>query len=103
METDPERAAAMLLGLVDAHVLGVGEDDEGLVVEVETELDPDAVRCPSCQAPVVLDGTEEREQARPPTFGRATVLVWVLRRFRCENVACPLETFVEELPPLTRA
>lgn len=103
MEQDPERIAAMMLGLGDSRVLGVGEDDEGLLVEVETPLDVDAVRCPGCGASVVLDGTEELEQPRPPTFGRATVLVWMLRRFRCENAACPVETFVEEVPPLRPA
>lgn len=86
MEQDPERAAAMLLGLGDACV-----------------LDVDAVHCPSWHASVVLEGTEEFEQPRPLTFGRATLLVWMLRRFRCENGACPVQTFVEEVPPLSPA
>lgn len=103
MEQDPERMAAMMLGLAGARVLGVAEDDEGLLVEVETELDPDEVRCPCCHGSVALEGTEEREQERPATFARPTVLVWLLRRFRCENESCPVETFVEELPPLRQA
>ena len=99
MEQDPERIAAMMLGIGDARVLGVGEDDEGLLVEVETVLDVDAVRCSRCHGPVVLDGTKELEQPRPPTFGRPTVLVWMLRRFRCPNAACSVETFAEDAPP----
>ena len=103
MEQDPERVAAMMLGIGDSRVLGVGEDDDGLLVEVETALDVEKARCPTCQESVVLDGIEELEQPRPPTFGRPTVLVWMLRRFRCENAACPVETFVEEMPPLSPA
>ncbi len=103
METEPERAMAIMLGLGDGRVLGVGEDDEGLVAEVETGLDPATVRCPHCFGPVVADGIEEREQERPPTFGRATLFVWMLRRFRCENAGCPVGSFVEELPPVKPA
>lgn len=102
METDPGRMAAIMLGLGDAHVLGAGEDDDGLVVEAETALDPNEVRCPRCQLPVVLDGTEEFEEERPPTFGRATVVIWMLRRFRCEDTECSFETFTED-PPLSPA
>lgn len=42
METNAARLAAILLGLQDAHVLGAGVDDESLVAEVETELEPGA-------------------------------------------------------------
>ena len=101
VEQDPERIAAMMLGLGDARVLGVGEDDDGLLVEVETKLDIDSVRCPSCQASVVLDATVEFEQSRPVTFGRPTVVIWILRRFRCVNATCQVETFVEEVPQLS--
>jgi hypothetical protein len=103
VETDPERVAAMMLGLGDSRVLVIGGDDKGLVVEAETKLDVDAVRCPGCHASVVLDGTEELEQERPPSFGRATVVIWRLRRFRCENASCPVEIFVEDVPPLRPA
>lgn len=103
MEQDPRRVAAMMLGLGDARVLGVGEDEEGLIVEAETRLDFDGVRCPGCNASVVVEGTDQVEQSRPDTFGRPTVLVWVLRRFRCEEGTCPVGTFVEEVPPLRPA
>jgi transposase len=103
VEQDPERAAAMMLGLGDSRVLGVGEDADGLLVEVETSLQIDEVRCPTCHGSVVLDGTEELEQPWPPSFGRPTVIVWMLRRFRCENTTCPVETFAEEVPPLSPA
>jgi hypothetical protein len=103
METDPARMAAILLGLKNARVLGAGEDDEGLVAEVETELDPGVVCCPACGSSVVLDGSHEVEQDGPAVFGRPAVLIWRLRRFRCENASCATDTFVEELPPLTKA
>ena len=103
MQQDQERMAATMLGLGDSRVLGVGEDDEGLLVEGETALDVDVVRCPTCDASVVLDGTEELEEPRPPPFGRPTLLVWMLRRFRCLNADCSVETFVEEVPPLSGA
>ena len=103
VEQDPERAAAMMLGLGDSRVIGVGEDDDGLLVEVETSLDVDMVRCPGCYGTVATDGTEELEQTWPPTFGRPTVIVWMLRRFGCDNATCPVETFVEEVPLISPA
>ena len=103
MEQDPERVAAMLLGLGDSRVLGVGEDDDGLLVQAETKLDFDTVRCPGCHGAVVVDGTEELEQPRPDTFGRPTVVVWMLRRFRCADPTCSVETFVEDVPPIRTA
>jgi hypothetical protein len=95
--------AAMMLGLGESRVLGVGEDDEGLLVEVETSIDVDAMRCPSCHGSVLFEGTQELEQTWPPTFGRATVIVWMLRRFRCENGACAVETFIEDVPEIRPA
>lgn len=103
MEQDPERMAEILLGLRDARVLGVGEDEEGLVAEVETTLEVDAVRCPRCGSAVVLDGTEESEQLGRPVFGRPVTFFWRLRRFRCENGSCGLETFREEAPEISGA
>ncbi len=103
MEQNPERMAAILLGLSDARVLGVGEDDEGLLAAVETTLDVDQVRCPSCGEAVVLAGTEELERQGAPVFGRPVVLVWRLREFACTNRSCPVETFSEALPSLSGA
>ena len=92
----------MLLGLGDYRVLGVGEDDEGLLVEVETPLDVDAVRCPNCGTSVVLDGTEELGIAAPhlrtSDGARLDAPPLPLRERRL-----PVETFLEEAPPLRPA
>jgi hypothetical protein len=80
-----------------------GQDEDGLLVEVETSLDVDKVCCPTCHGSVVLDGTEELEQTWPPSFGRPTAIVWMLRRLRCEDGACPVETFVEDVPQVRPA
>ena len=103
VEHDPERAVALMLGLGDSRILGVGQDEDGLLVEVETSLDVDKVCCPTCHGSVVLDGTEELEQTWPPSFGRPTAIVWMLRRLRCEDGACPVETFVEDVPQVRPA
>ena len=70
MEKDPERVAAMMLGLGDSHVLGVSEDQTGLFVEVETDLDVAQVRCPDCSSAVVLDGVDEVQRPGPGQFPR---------------------------------
>jgi hypothetical protein len=68
VEKDPDRVAAMTLGLGDAHVLGVSEDEKGLFVEVETELAVAQVRCPDCSEAVVLDGVDEVQRPGPGQF-----------------------------------
>jgi hypothetical protein len=104
VEQDPERAAAMMLGLGDSRVLGVSEDEDALFVEVETALDVTQVRCPGCSSVVVLDGADEVERPGPGQFfGRWVTFSWRVRRFRCPNAECKVETFSEEVPQVSGA
>ena len=93
-----------MLGIGDARVLGVSEDEDGLFVEVETELDIAQVRCPGCSLAVVLDGVDEVERPGPGQFfGRSVMFSWRVRRFRCTNHSCAVETFLEEVPKVRPA
>ena len=86
METDPQRAAAVLLGLKDVTVLGVEEDDSGLRIELERH--EVAARCPLCGGAGEVSGRLSEDRQGLLMFGRSAVLSWKLRVFRCETPGC---------------
>lgn len=97
LETDPLKMAAIMLGLRDVNVLGIEEDDEGLVIELErTSPLPE---CSRCGEELVVGGIELREVPGQPSFGRPTKMIWRLRRFRCETPGCPAAEWTEDVPP----
>jgi transposase len=96
-ETDPLRMAAIMLGLHDVNVLGIEEDDDGLVVELQPASPPP--QCPQCGKALVVVGAENREVPGQAAFGRPTVLSWRLRRFGCKTPGCPARERAEEVPP----
>lgn len=97
LETDPLRMAAVMLGLRDVNVLGIEEDDDGLVIELEraSALPP----CSHCGKTVAATGVEIREVPGQPSFGRPTTMSWRLRRFGCKTPGCPAPELTEEVPP----
>jgi transposase len=97
LETDPLRMAAIMLGLRDVNVLGIDEDEDGLVVDLEPASSPP--QCPQCGKTLVVMGAENREVPGHSAFGRPTVLSWRLRRFRCNTAGCPAPERAEEVPP----
>lgn len=92
-----DRASA-LLGVEGVRVVEVEVEHDGrLTVWVSTD-DPDCAVCPSCQVPA--QRVHERVVTRPADVRRAAdpvVLVWLKRRWKCDNEACARATFTESL------
>jgi len=79
LETDPTRMCALLVGLPDVTVLGVGEWPGWLRIVIETEHAP-----PSCCGVLAhRHGTRDVELVDLPVFGRPARLVWRKQRWRC--------------------
>ena len=79
METEPTRMCALLVGLPDVTVLGVGDWPSWLRVVIMTVLAP-----PSCCGVAVhRHGVREVELVDLPVFGRSARLVWRKQRWRC--------------------
>ena len=79
METEPTRMCALLVGLPDVTVIGVGEWPDWLRIVIVTELAP-----PSCCGVVAhRHGVREVELVDLPVFGRPARLVWNKQRWRC--------------------
>jgi transposase len=97
LETDPLRMAAIMLGLRDVNVLGIEEDEDGLVVELEPASP--LPQCPQCGKALVVVGAETREVPGQSAFGRPTVLSWRLPRFGCKTPGCPAPERTEQVPP----
>ena len=80
METDVTRMCALLVGLPDVNLIGVGDWPNWLRVVVE--LPADRPGC-SCGGLVHRHGIREVEFVDLPVFGRPTRLVWRKQRWRC--------------------
>lgn len=86
-----------LLGLDGLAVTGVDDGPDGPLVHLVT-VDEQARRCPEC-------GTRARRSkgrrvTRPrdlPVAGSLTRLRWYKRRWRCDEPACPRESFTESV------
>jgi transposase len=79
LETEPTRMCALLVGLPDVTVLGVGDWPSWLRVVIMTVLAP-----PSCCGVAVhRHGVREVELVDLPVFGRSARLVWRKQRWRC--------------------
>ena len=91
--------ATLLLGLAGLAVEQVELDDEGArVVHVVTD-DEAAAGCPSCG--VLSTSVKGHAVTRPRDvpYGQAPLhLVWLKRRWRCREAACPRGAFTESLP-----
>lgn len=99
--TDPDRAAAIMIGYPDCRVLDVDEDADGLHVSVETAVHE--ASCPSCGSVATLKGRSV--VVRHPTglmFGRPMELSWQLRRWRCAAPGCTTGSWTEDVPSSAR-
>jgi transposase len=88
--------AEALLGLDAFRVLAVSETPAELVVTVETK--PVPVGCPSCGLPAEAHDRLRVDVRDLPCFGRPSRLVWLKRRWRCREQACPEKTWTEQTP-----
>ena len=96
MERD--RASA-LLGVEGVRVVEVDREDDGRVTVWVMTSDPDAVVCPGCQTPA--ERVHEQVATRPRDLPRGRdpgALVWLKRRWKCDNPGCARKTFTEVVP-----
>lgn len=92
--SEPNEVLEVMLGIPGVRVLGVTEDEAGLLVEIET-VSPDGL-CSSCGEVAEPAGCRVVElDSRQPFFGRPLHLSWKTRGWRCVNPACLVSTFFE--------
>ena len=91
METEPTRMCALLVGLRDVTLVGVGEWPRWLRVVIVAELGPS--RC--CGVLAHRHGVREVELVDLPVFGRPARLVWRKQRWRCPTCG---RTWTEQDP-----
>ena len=94
-------AATLLLGLDGVAVAGAEQDPDGnLILALVTSCE-DARCCPGCgvRAARSLGLVTTRPRDLPPA-GRATVLNWTKRRWRCANTGCERTSFTESVPAI---
>lgn len=97
METDPTRMCALLVGLRDVRVVGVGEWLRFLRVVISTCVA--RLTC-VCGSVVHGHGVREVELVALAVFGRAVRLVWRKQRWPCP--ACGF-TSTEQQPEIASA
>jgi len=85
--------AEVLLGLPGFRVLDVVEDDNEVVVRVETTVT--RVFCETCGVRAEPQDRMRVDVRDLACFGRPTRLVWVKRRWRCREPLCPARTWTE--------
>jgi transposase len=92
--------ADAIFGVPGMHILDVEVDDRArLVLTVESgQLEHG---CSSCGVLAVSHGRRVRVLHDAPSFGRVTLIRWLVRIWRCREPACPTTTFSEahELAP----
>lgn len=89
---------ALLVGLPNVTVRGVGEWPSWLRVEIETcSPRPD---CAGCGTAAWDHGQREVLMVDLPVFGRPARLVWFKQRWRCPNPICVVVTWSEHDPAI---
>ena len=101
METDPNRMAALMLGLPDVHVLKVEEDS--MVRRVEMETAADVAHCPSCGDLAAPRDRRTVQQVGRPVFGRTPLITWKVRGWQCTTSNCPTDSWFEEIPAVAES
>jgi transposase len=95
---------ALLVGLPDVAVLGV-VDDAGRPLRVHVETAVAVTGCAACGSAARVKERAEVALVDLPAFGRAAVLVWHKRRWRCPDRDCEVGSWTEQAPAIaaTRA
>ncbi len=93
---DATGVAETMLGLDGFRVLEAEETALELVLRIETSAD--LVGCPGCGVVAVAHDRMVVEYRDLAAFGRPARLVWVKRRWRCEEPRCTTRTWTEESP-----
>jgi transposase len=89
---DATGVAEVMLGLPGFRVLDADDSGGELVVTVETA--PEPTGCPECGV-VAVAHDRMAEYRDLPAFGRPVRLVWLKRRWSCEEPQCPACTWTE--------
>ena len=89
---------AVVLGLEGFGLLAVDEHDGELELAVETTAD--MVGCPGCGAVATAHGRRQVRVRDLPVGGRATVLIWIKRLWRCRHQRCEMRTWSETSPEI---
>jgi transposase len=90
------RTTQIVLDLPGFTVLAAGEYGGELELLVETTTI--AVHCHQCSRRAQVHGRREHLLRDVPVAGRAAVLVWWKRIWRCPDSACPVKTWSERSP-----
>ncbi len=90
---EPTFLPSLFLGLADFVVLAADEDDGELFVLVESTAD--RAFCRACGVRAVSKGRARVQVRDVPAGGRPVRLVWLKRRWRCEEPECPVRSWTE--------
>jgi transposase len=97
-------AASAIFNLPDYRVTAVDEDADGIRrVEVESTAPPG---CPQCGVLAVRVHSRRRQRLRDLPVAGPVELVWVKRRWFCDQARCPRGTFSEvtdQVPAFARS
>ena len=99
MEVDPARVCELLVGLGDVEVLGV-DDEAGVPLRLHVRCRTSRLDCEACGGLLWSDGEREVVLVDLPAFGRAVLLVWHKRRWRCGASGCAVGTVTEQDPEI---
>lgn len=93
METDVTDMGASMLGLPGFVLRAAGEYGNELELVVETA--ETLVGCPACGVVATAHGRRDHLLRDVPSAGRAVLLLWRKRVWRCEEPLCPARTWTE--------
>ncbi|WP_327129929.1 transposase family protein [Streptomyces sp. NBC_01727] len=92
-----------LLFLSDSEVAVVSVEDDGEAIWTGVARKSAGTECPGCGGwSNRIHGSYLRFPADLPSIGRRVVLRLRVRRFSCADTSCGRQTFVEQVPGLTR-
>jgi transposase len=92
---------ALLVGLPDVAVVGVGDWPSWLRIAIVSTLE--RPRCGGCGGGVHGHGRRTVVLIDLPVFGRPTRLVWAKQRWQCPRSSCPVGVWVEQDPRIASA
>lgn len=100
MNDDVTVLPARMLGLSGFRVLAAGE--YGGELELLVESTDTVIGCPVCGVVATAHGRRDHLVRDIPSRGRAVLLVWRKRLWRCEEAACAKRTWTETQPAIGR-
>ena len=92
METDATRMCALLVGLPDVRVVGIGEWPQWLRIVITMVSE----RPSCCERPPHRHGVREVVLVDLPVFGRPARLVWRKHRWECTAACCAVGSWTGE-------